>query len=109
MMQVAVSQFAPRIEQYSQHAAIEFFKTLQGKDVYADTYGYKSYAPYFYSAVRPGNRKESKDDKWLMTGPVDKPTFLVIRVNKKEMVLREFGDKVTVLYEKNGFVFLQRK
>ena len=109
IMQFAVSSIAPRIEKYSQHAAIEFFQSLKGQDVYADTYGYKSYAPYFYSAVRPGNRKESRDDKWLMTGPVDKPTYLVIRINKKDQILKEHGDKVTVLYEKNGFVFLRRK
>jgi hypothetical protein len=108
-MQFAVSSIAPRIEKYSQHAAIEFFQSLKGQDVYVDTYGYKSYAPYFYSAVRPGNRQESRDDKWLMTGPVDKPTYLVIRINKKDQILKEHGDKVTVLYEKNGFVFLRRK
>jgi hypothetical protein len=40
---------------------------------------------------------------------VDKPTYLVIRINKKDQILKEHGDKVTVLYEKNGFVFLRRK
>ena len=108
-MQVLLTLFAPRIEAYSQRAAIEFFKILKGKDVYVDTWGYKSYGPYFYSAVRPGRRKEAKDDQWLLTGPVDKPTYLVVRVNKKDRLMAEHGDKVEVLGEKNGFVFLKRR
>ena len=109
VMQMLLTSFAPRIEAYSQRAAIEFFKTLKGKDVYVDTWGYKSYGPYFYSAVRPGRRKEAKDDQWLLTGPVDKPTYLVVRINKKEKLMAEYGDKVEVLGEKNGFVFLKRR
>lgn len=109
VMQVLLTSFAPRIEAYSQRAAIEFFKTLEGKDVYVDTWGYKSYGPYFYSAVRPDRRKEAKDDHWLLTGPVDKPTYLVVRVNKKDKLMGEHGDKVEVVGEKNGFVFLRRK
>jgi 4-amino-4-deoxy-L-arabinose transferase-like glycosyltransferase len=109
VMQVLLTSFAPRIEAYSQRAAIDFFKTLKGKDVYVDTWGYKSYGPYFYSAVQPGRRKEAKDDQWLLTGPVDKPTYLVVRINKKEKIMAEHGDKVEVLGEKNGFVFLKRR
>jgi 4-amino-4-deoxy-L-arabinose transferase-like glycosyltransferase len=109
VMQVLLTSFAPRIEAYSQRAAIEFFKTLKGQDVYVDTWGYKSYGPYFYSAVKPGRRKEAKDDQWLLTGPVDKPTYLVVRINKKDRLMAEHGDKVEVLGEKNGFVFLKRR
>jgi 4-amino-4-deoxy-L-arabinose transferase-like glycosyltransferase len=109
VMQVLLTSFAPRIEAYSQRAAIEFFKTLRGKDVYVDTWGYKSYGPYYYSAVGPDRRKEAKDDHWLLTGPVDKPTYLVVRVNKKDRLMQEHGDKVEVIGEKNGYVFLRRR
>ena len=34
----------PKIEGYSQRAAIEFYTTLQDKEVYVATLGFKSYA-----------------------------------------------------------------
>ena len=108
-MQVLLTVFVPRIEKYSQHAAIEFYKTLQGKDVYVRSLGFKSYAPYFYSRVKPGQRPESKDMEWLLCGPVDKPTYFVSKITRKEKILEEHGERLIVLYEKNGFVFYQRK
>lgn len=107
-MQVLLTLFVPRIEKYSQAAAIEFYKTLQGKDVYVRSLGYKSYAPYFYSRVRPDQRPESKDMEWLLCGPVDKPTYFVSKITRKEKILEEHGERLEVLYEKNGFVFYRR-
>lgn len=108
-MQSLLTLFAPRIEQYSQHAAIAFFKSLQGKDVYVKTLGYKSYAQYFYTRVQPGQRKEAKDEQWLLTGEVDKPTYFVSKITAKENILNTYGQQLAFLYEKNGFVFYQRK
>jgi hypothetical protein len=108
-IQILLTLFVPRIEKYSQNAAIEFYKSLQGKDVYVRSIGYKSYAPYFYSGVKPGQRKESKDIEWLLCGPVDKPTYLVSKISRKEKILEEHSERLKVLYEKNGFVFYQRR
>lgn len=108
-MQVLLTSFTPRIEQYSQNAAIEFFQSLQGKDVYVKPLGYKSYAQYFYTKLKPGNRKESKEEDWLLTGPVDKPTYFISKNTYKDELMKEHGDRLEVLYEKNGFVFYKRK
>ena len=108
-MQVLLTAFTPRIEKYSQHAAVEFYQSLQGKDVYVRPIGYKSYAHYFYARVQPGNRKESKDQEWLLTGPVDKPTYFVSKITRMEALLKDYGDDLEVLYEKNGCVFYKRK
>ncbi|MFT3845489.1 MAG: glycosyltransferase family 39 protein [Lacibacter sp.] len=108
-MQVLLTSFTPRIEKYSQNAAIEFFQSLQGKDVYVRPLGYKSYAQYFYTKMKPGNRKESKDDNWLLTGPVDKPTYFISKNTFKEQLMKDHGATLKVLYEKNGFVFYRRK
>jgi len=109
MLQVVMTFFVPRIEMYSQHAAIEFFKSIRDEDAYAETVGYKSYAPYYYFTVMPGNRKETKDEQWMLTADVDKPTYLVCRVDKKERILAEHGSRLEILYEKNGYVFMRRK
>lgn len=108
-MQVLLTSFTPRIEQYSQNAAIEFFQSLQGKDVYVKPLGYKSYAQYFYTKLKPGNRKESKEEDWLLTGPVDKPTYFISKNTYKDELMKEHGDRLEILYEKNGFVFYKRK
>lgn len=108
-MQVLLTLFAPRIEQYSQHAAIEFFESLQGKDVYIRTLGYKSYAQYFYTRIQPDLRKEAKDENWLLTGNVDKPTFFISKITYEKEVMQKHADKVEVIGRKNGFVFYKRK
>jgi 4-amino-4-deoxy-L-arabinose transferase-like glycosyltransferase len=108
-MQVLLTLFAPRIEKYSQHAAIEFYESLQDKDVYIKTLGYKSYAQYFYTRIKPNLRKEAKDENWLMTGNVDKPTYFISKNTFEKEVMEKHGDKVEVIGRKNGFVFYKRK
>jgi 4-amino-4-deoxy-L-arabinose transferase-like glycosyltransferase len=108
-MQVLLTLYTPRIEQYSQNAAIEFFQSLKGKEVYVRTLGYKSYAQYFYAAIKPGQRKEAKDENWLLTGEVDKPTYFVSKNTYRETVMKNNSEKLDILYEKNGYVFYKRK
>jgi 4-amino-4-deoxy-L-arabinose transferase-like glycosyltransferase len=104
VMQTLLTAFAPRIEQYSQHAAIEFFESLKGKDVYVSTIGYKSYAPYFYGAVDLKNGPVSYQADSLLTNPVKKPAYFVSKITEKERLLDQYPF-LAVLYEKNGFVF----
>lgn len=108
-MQVLLTSFTPRIEQYSQHAAIEFYESLQGKDVYIKTLGYKSYAQYFYTRIKPDLRKEAKDENWLLTGNVDKPTYFISKNTFEKEVMTKHADKLDVIGRKNGFVFYKRK
>ena len=109
MVQNFLTIFTPKIEQYTQHAAIEFFESLKGKDVYVKALGYKSYAPFFYAEVLPAKRKEAADENWLINGEVDKPVYLVTRLDRKNEVLLKYGKNLKILYEKNGFVFMERK
>ena len=41
----------PKIEQYSQGPAIEFYKSVQSENKYLTTVGFKSYAHYFYGRI----------------------------------------------------------
>lgn len=77
VIEFAMALVVPKIEKYSQAAAIEFFESLQGKDVYVEVVGYKSYAQYFYSQRKPGyNNGNPVDLNVLLTGNLDKPAFL---------------------------------
>jgi hypothetical protein len=109
MVQIFLTVFTPKIELYTQHAAIEFFQRLKGKDVYVKVLGYKSYAPFFYAQVLPPKRKDTADENWLIYGEVDKPVYFVTRLDRKKEVLLKYGNNLKILYEKNGFVFMERK
>lgn len=97
----------PRIEGYSQRAAIDFYKSVAGKDAYITTLGFKSYAHLFYGGINPPSNMHYYEKGWLLKGDTDKDTYVVLKINRKYRYLREFPD-LKVLYEKNGFVFTVR-
>jgi hypothetical protein len=98
----------PKIERYSQNAAIEFFEKIAEEDCYVQTWGYKSYAPYFYFKKPAPENLKSEDYEWLMTGNTDKPVYIVTK-NIREAQFREKYENFEHLYEKNGFVFFVRR
>ncbi|HXO76470.1 MAG TPA: hypothetical protein VN824_14555, partial [Puia sp.] len=95
----------PKVERYSQGAAIDFFIARQGEDCYVHTLGYKSYGDLFYTQKeRPAN-PESYNEWWLLTGPIDKPAYFVTKVDREQ---KYKYPELKELYRKNGFVFLKR-
>jgi 4-amino-4-deoxy-L-arabinose transferase-like glycosyltransferase len=107
MIQVTVLHITPKIEGYSQKAAIDFFESMQGKDVYVKVLGYKSYAQLFYTQKLPPANKNYYNEDWLLTGPVDKPTYFVCKVIAADKY--KAMPQLEVIQEKNGFVFFKRK
>lgn len=97
----------PKIEAISQRANIEFFESLQGKDVYVDTWGYKSYAQYFYTKKPPQKFDAEKNSHWMLTGKVDKPAYLSVKIQNEKLV-DSLAKDAQKLYKKNGFVFYKR-
>jgi len=97
----------PRAEQYTQHAAIEFYELLKDKDCYVETIGFKSYAYLYYSAKKKPENLNSLDVQWLLHGEIDKPAYFVSK-NIKEKQILENNPQLEVLYRKNGFVFYKR-
>ncbi|MBS1614754.1 MAG: glycosyltransferase family 39 protein [Bacteroidetes bacterium] len=121
MIQVAVLHFSPKVEAYSQRAAIEFFQSLAGKDVYLHPLGYKSYAHLFYSRKLPSTNPSyyhrvhsdvgastimEANEAWLLSGPIDKPAYFICKVSDAKHwrslpQLHELGAR-------NGFIFFVR-
>ncbi|HWK03070.1 MAG TPA: glycosyltransferase family 39 protein [Puia sp.] len=103
---LASAIIVPKVERYSQGAAIDFFIQRQGENCYVHTLGYKSYGDLFYTYKERPTNLNSYDEKWLLTGNIDKPVYFVTKVdrtdNYKYPELKE-------LYRKNGFVFLKRE
>lgn len=125
IIQVTVLHFTPKIEAYSQRAAIDYFKSFEGKDVYVQVLGYKSYAHLFYTKkLPPANPLYYKqeviptkkgatlksmvpNEEWLLKGRIDKPAYFICKapdaVNYRGIpTLQEIGAK-------NGFVFFKRR
>ncbi|HLK31105.1 MAG TPA: glycosyltransferase family 39 protein [Puia sp.] len=103
---LASAIIVPKVERYSQGAAIDFFIERQGENCYVNTLGYFSYAQLFYVKKEIPTNQNSYNEQWLLTGNIDKPVYFVSKVDridnfKKYTELKE-------LYRKNGFVFLKR-
>jgi len=107
VIQVTVVHFVPKIEAYSQRAAIDYFISLQGKDVYVKALAYHSYAQHYYSRELPHSNKNYYNEDWLLNGQIDKPAYFICRITDSEPYRHH--PNLEVIGEKNGFVFLKRK
>jgi predicted membrane-bound mannosyltransferase len=103
---------APKIERYTQGAAIDHYTSLIGKDVYVAPLTMKSYAhlfytqrPYALSAAAHGIPHQEWEP-WLLHGPVDKPTTFVCKVNDAARWRTE--PTLRVISERGGFVVFER-
>lgn len=97
----------PKVERYTQRAAVEFFKNRRGEDYYIETLGMKSYIHLFYFRKPPPENPDSYKEKWLLRGKIDKPVYFMTRNFKKSVYLKKYP-QLKLVYEKNGFAFLKR-
>ena len=122
VIQVTVIHFTPKIEAYSQRAAIDYFKSFDGKDVYVHSLGYKSYATLFYTNRQPATDphyqsirvdKKGKEiqpeanEKWLLYGNIDKPAYFICKIQDSTKYVA--SPQLTQIGSSNGFVFFKRK
>lgn len=105
-LQVTVVHFTPKIEAYTQRAAISFFKQVSQEDAYIHVLGYKSYAHLFYGQKPPGQRPESRDEAWLLHGPIDKPVYFVCKLTHRQPY--DAMPELKQIGEKHGFIFYRR-
>lgn len=97
----------PRIEKYSQNAAITFYKKISNEDCYLGTYGFKSYAIYYYFDKQKPENENSHNNEWLYNGKIDKPVYIVSKNTAAERFQNDYPD-FEKLESKNGFVFFRR-
>ena len=123
----------PRVEEYSQGAAIAFWKEHAKDGSYLETIGYKSYAHYFYGNLQPDmetnprfvswhtqhaerlyNFKLSKSEneiairrEWMLNGPIDKPAYFLCK-NTFRTEVEKYYPHLRFTGERNGFVSWER-
>ena len=99
---------APKVEGYSQKAAIEFYDSIKKEDCYVETIYFKSYAHLFYSNKPKPANIQSLNKEWLLHGTIDKPAYFVCKVNRAKDIITNYPN-LQELYRKNGFVFWARR
>lgn len=100
--------FAPRIQQYSQGALVEFYQGQAGTDVFYGTAYHKSYAHWFYGEVRPEVYDQGcRERQCRFHETITKSLFFSSPLRKTEQVLREVPD-AKLLYQKGGYSFYER-
>ncbi|MEZ4903779.1 MAG: glycosyltransferase family 39 protein [Spirosomataceae bacterium] len=97
----------PKIEGYTQRTVIDFYESKRGQEVYVWPIGNRSYAQFFYFKKPMGVRPEASDENWLLNGPVDRPTFLISRIDRADSYYK--NPNLELIKEENGFVFFRRK
>lgn len=123
----------PKIELYSQHAAIEFYKACSEHQIEVETIGFKSYASLFYGGIQPEMVKNATLQKYLvqkriqlesqginsatsfslmrtqflMDGKINAPVCFVVKIMDVDIIERDYP-QLKELYRKNGFVFYVR-
>lgn len=106
-IQITMLHFVPKVEAYTQRAAIEFYEQMAGKDVHIEVLGFHSYAYLFYAKKMPVQDRRYYDRDWLLQGAVGKPVYFVCKI--QQAAEWRAHPNLRELYEKNGFVFFVRK
>ena len=96
----------PKVEQFTQGAAIRYFESYSKQDVYLIPLGYKSYAHLFYGQTKKHTNIKRFDEAWLCNGLADKNVVLISKITTKQNYLNAYP-LLKVLKEENGFVFYQ--
>ena len=95
-----------RIENHMQRTPIEFYTSLEGKDVYVKPM-FKTFAHLFYTKKQPPENPHSYDRQWLLEGAIDKPAYFIARIHTAQELAEKYSDLVTIKSE-GGFVFYRR-
>jgi 4-amino-4-deoxy-L-arabinose transferase-like glycosyltransferase len=97
----------PKIEKYSQGPAINFYQSLQGKDVYVWPIGFKSYAQYFYAKKPASPVYGEKDEDFLLKGDIKKPAYFIVKITNT--AFDSTCINCTLIKQEGGFKFYKRE
>ena len=97
----------PKIEKYSQGPAVNFYQSLQGKDVYLWPIGFKSYAQYFYAKKPPSPVYGEKDQEFLLKGDISRPAFFVVKITNTGF--DSSCSNCSLIKQEGGFKFYKRE
>jgi 4-amino-4-deoxy-L-arabinose transferase-like glycosyltransferase len=97
----------PKIERYSQGPAIDFYKSLEGKNVYVWPIGFKSYAQYFYAKKPATPVYGEADENFLVKGNITRPAYFVVKITNTNFDSTCNG--CSLIKQEGGFKFYKRE
>jgi hypothetical protein len=100
--------FVPKIEAYTQKAAIDFYREKRTEDCYVKALGYHSYAQYFYTQRKLPAERERLEVDWMLHGKLDKPAYFVSKITHDETNRKDYP-QIKEISRKNGYVFYIRR
>jgi hypothetical protein len=95
----------PRIERYTQGPSIDYFEAKAGQNVYITTYGFKSYAPYFYFKYPNEANKQTDDANYLLNNQMDKPVYFIAKGPVSDL---DKHPLVKLVGQQGGFKFYEK-
>ncbi len=105
---LATAMIAPKVEPYSQGAAIEFYESKQNELAVIEPLNFKSYANLFY-ARRPAALGGIREDEVFTNKvPPGVNAYCVIKIQNAKAYEARYP-QMKKLYEKNGFVFYKAR
>jgi 4-amino-4-deoxy-L-arabinose transferase-like glycosyltransferase len=95
----------PKVEAHTQGSLIDFLQSKKGEDAYVMTFGFYSYAPFFYFE-QPNNNIDKRADKaFLLNGNIDKPVYIITKITDQSLIKRT---DLELLKEEGGYRFYLR-
>jgi hypothetical protein len=101
---LATAMIAPKVEPYSQGAAIEFYEGKRNDPAVIEPLGFKSYAQLFYARRPPELGGIKEEDVFTNKVPAHIQAYCVVKIQNAGAYESRFP-QLEKLYEKNGFVF----
>ena len=96
----------PKVEAHTQGSLIDFLQSKKGQDVYVMTYGFHSYAPFFYFE-QPNNAIDKRADKgYLLSEEIDKPVYIITKITENRL---EDRTDIKLIKEEGGYRFYMRE
>ncbi|HIP31338.1 MAG TPA: glycosyltransferase family 39 protein [Crocinitomicaceae bacterium] len=96
----------PKIEGFTQGPVVSFYESIQGEDCYVESFGYKSYAQYYYFQQPAGLSDQRKDQNWLVHGDIDKNVYMVSKSTNTQL---DSISNFKLIDKVGGFRFYKRE
>jgi len=105
---LSIILITPKVEPYSQGAAIEFYKSKKDEICFIQPLGFKSYAHLFYAQKKPNINPDNYSEELLMKGETSIPVYCVVKINRSKEY-EKYYPQLEKMYQKNGFVFYKKR
>jgi 4-amino-4-deoxy-L-arabinose transferase-like glycosyltransferase len=106
-IQLTLYLIVPKVERYSQGAAIDFFISKQKENCLVEPRGYKSYAQLFYSQKPLSVDINELVPEKVWSGDVNKKVYFVSKNTLEKDLMMD--SNIVMIGHKNGFVFYELK